>query len=75
MKKEDLSKIFNSDDPKSSKIYLDYHLFDSLKDNYNSSYINNNCIQLFSFKMTDFSDNMNSSYNQTAYDNYEIQAG
>ena len=50
---KDLQNIFNND-PLQSKIFLDYHLFDTPEDLYRTDYINSNSLKLPLIRIHDF---------------------
>ena len=52
-----------------SKIYLDYHLFDSTEDEYRTDYINSNCLKLPIVKVSEAVKGLrNNNFCQEYYD-------
>ncbi len=52
LKRNDLCEIFNND-ASQSKMFLDYHLFDSNTSDYKTDYINQNCLKLQTITLSD----------------------
>jgi len=52
-----------TNEPKDSKIYLDYNIFETEYDEYKTDYINENCLKLPVFHISRFTQLMNDTFN------------